>query len=102
MSTRMEGTLCVESCPRLRHRHSVAGRCRSRPNHGVVPIATSRHLWSEAVNNDDVRSSFCCVLLLSVSPSLSSADLPTFYEIKAEDLPRFGEKTRKIFMFGKK
>ena len=24
-------------------------------------------------------------------------DLPTFYEIKAEDLPPFGKKTRKIF-----
>ena len=29
------------------------------------------------------------------------ADLPTFYEIKAEDLPPFGKKTRKIFMLGK-
>ena len=26
------------------------------------------------------------------------ADLPTFYEIKAEDLPPFGKKTQKIFM----
>ena len=30
-----------------------------------------------------------------------AADLPTFYEIKAEDLPPFGQKTRKIFMLGK-
>ena len=31
---------------------------------------------------------------------IMDADLPTFYEIKAEDLP-FGKKTRKIFMLGK-
>ena len=28
-------------------------------------------------------------------------DLPTFFEIKAEDLPPFGKKTRKIFLLGK-
>ena len=28
-------------------------------------------------------------------------DLPTFYQIKAEDLPLFGKKTRKIFLLGK-
>ena len=28
-------------------------------------------------------------------------DLPTFYETKAEDLPPFGKKTRKIFLLGK-
>ena len=46
------------------------------PNHGVVPmIGTSRHLWGESVNNDDVRSSFYCVLLLSAIPS---TDTPQF------------------------
>ena len=29
------------------------------------------------------------------------ADLPTFYEIMAEDLPSFGKKTWKIFVLGK-
>ena len=29
------------------------------------------------------------------------ADLPTCYEIQAEDLPPFGKTTRKIFMSGK-
>ena len=28
-------------------------------------------------------------------------DLPTFYEIKVEDLPHFGTKKRKIFMLEK-
>ena len=27
--------------------------------------------------------------------------LPTYYEMKAEDLPPFGKKMRKIFMLGK-
>ena len=30
-----------------------------------------------------------------------STDLPTFYELKAEDLPPFGKKTRKIFLLEK-
>ena len=30
-----------------------------------------------------------------------TTDLPTFYEIKAEDLPPFGKKTQMIFMLGK-
>ena len=30
-----------------------------------------------------------------------SADPPTFYEIKAGDLPLFAKKARKIFMLGK-
>ena len=33
--------------------------------------------------------------------SSNNADLPTFHEIKAKDLPPFGKKTRKIFMLGK-
>ena len=33
--------------------------------------------------------------------NIMAADIPTFYEIKAEDLPPFGKKTRKIFMLGK-
>ena len=28
-------------------------------------------------------------------------DLPTFYEIKADNLPPLGKNTRKIFMLGK-
>ena len=34
-------------------------------------------------------------------PTVKTADLPTFYEIKAEDFPPFGKKTRKIFLLGK-
>ena len=34
-------------------------------------------------------------------PYYALAELPTFYEIKAEDLPPFGKKTRKIFLLGK-
>ena len=30
-----------------------------------------------------------------------STDLPTFYEIKAEDLTPFGKKTQNVFLLGK-
>ena len=41
------------------------------------------------------------VISIKLLMEITRTDLPTCYEIKAEDLPPFGKKTRKIFLLGK-
>ena len=46
-------------------------------------------------------ASSLCTPFSFMSSIFHVSDLPTFYEIKAEDLPPFGKKPQKIFMLGK-